>query len=878
MVNENGFAEFNSGWEEIGRDSKIKISTDPIDYKNFYYFNNNILFIANAEGVITHINDSWKEILGYLPEEIIGKKITEIIADDEKDDIETLIEGLTPEKNKISFKCYLMSNNLSLKYTDWSITFHDNILYGFIKDISETNELQEQVSQSEERLRTVLEFIPKQVYWKDVRSRYLGCNVEFAKTAGFDNPSDVIGKNDYELPWAKTADEYIFHDREIMQLGEPQYDIERQLTFDDKNIWLKLNKIPLKDRAGRTFGLLGIIEDITRQKNEYELQKESEIKFRSLFENSYDAICVISKEGSNVYVNNAFINLFGYSSRKEIMKLPPLGVICEEDRRTVEELYNSRCTNNMQPNNYNVTGLKKDGSKFVLNITASTFEMNSNEFTLAILRDITENKNIEDKLRDSEITLHALFDSITEFAVLVDLDGNITMANETAAKLFDSVPDEMTGRNIFDLIDYQHREKEKDVFKKIIKTKNSINFVETVGNIVNDITIYPIFNRADEVSSFVIIRVDITMQQNAHEALRQRDAMLSALINATTESAMLLDSNGKILMANETVAKRFNMTIEEFIGQYLFDLMSIKGAEDRKRHMEYVVNTGIPIRFEENRDDQIFDNSIYPVFDKEGKVIQLAVFASDITKRKKAEEEIKQMNNKLLESNSTKDKFFSIISHDMRSPFQGLLGFSQILLDEYDELTEEEKKHYITNIREISKNSFKLLENLLQWSRLQTGNFEFNPKVFNIAEEIEPTLLLLKNTAQNKEIAVESFIKPRAHIMADKNMLNTIVRNLVSNAIKFTNPGGKISLFSNELNDAIVFTVKDDGIGMSQEKLEMLFKPVKNISTLGTANERGTGIGLLLCKEMIEKHNGEIWVESEEGKGTSFHFTMPVLV
>jgi len=878
MANGDFSNKADSGWEEIGRDSKIPIPSDPVDYKNFFHICQNLLLIANTDGVIVNINEYWRELFGYSSEDLVGKKIIEIIADDERDTISEMLLNLSGENNNIKFYCTCMSNNLNLKYTEWSVLLQEGILYCFVKDVTEIRELDEQLFQIQERFQLVLDHIPKQVYWKDVRSRYRGCNNQFVKTVGLSDPSELIGKNDFELPWNKTAQEYIENDLQVMESGEAQYGIERHIVLEDKTMWLKINKIPLHDKEKRIVGLLGTIEDITKQKTEYVTLKESEMKFRSLFENSFEAIAVASKEGKHVYVNSAYVKLFGYSDHKEIYKISVFDVVADEYKDNVREYYETRYSSGSVPSIYNVNAVRKDGSKFILNIHASTFDFKGKEHTLAIVRDITESRQTEEKLRESEVTLRALFDSITEFAVLIDLNGNITFANQTAADLIGTTVEDLTGRNIFELNKQKFDEKEWSYLKEIVITKKNKQFEEISDGVVNAITIYPVFDSYGMVSRFVIIRVDITVQQNAIEALRERDAMLSALINATTESAMLIDSYGKILAANETVAKRYDTPVNEFIGQYLFDLLSIQGAESRKKHIEYVLKTGIPIRFEEHVGGLIFDNSIYPVFSKDGNVIQLAIFGSDITKRKKAEEEITQMNNSLLEINSTKDKFFSIIAHDMRSPFQGLLGYSQILLDEYEDLTEDERKLYIANMNEISKNSYKLLENLLQWSRMQTGSFEFNPEVFNIVEEIEPTLQLLRKTAYNKNILIESFIKPRAYIMADKNMLNTIVRNLISNSIKFTKPGGKISLYSSELNNSVVFTIKDEGVGMSKEKLALLFKPEKNISTLGTENERGTGLGLLLCKEMIDKHKGEIWVESEEGTGSSFHFTMPMMI
>ena len=239
-------------------------------------------------------------------------------------------------------------------------------------------------------------------------------------------------------------------------------------------------------------------------------------------------------------------------------------------------------------------------------------------------------------------------------------------------------------------------------------------------------------------------------------------------------------------------------------------------------------------------------------------------------------EELQRLNEQLTELISTKDKFFSIIAHDLKSPFQGLLGYSQILSTEYSTLTEDEKISFIQSIEELSQNSYRLLENLLEWSRLQTGKIVFVPEEHNLLLDLFPTLSLLKQTAQNKQIALAYSIANSVVVRADKNMLTTIVRNLVSNSIKFTKPGGNIAIEAKPVDSFVLFSIADSGIGMRKEVVENLFNVGKSVSTRGTANEEGTGLGLSLCKEMIALHGGKIWVESEIEKGTTFYFTLPL--
>ncbi|MCK9281672.1 MAG: ATP-binding protein [Melioribacteraceae bacterium] len=261
--------------------------------------------------------------------------------------------------------------------------------------------------------------------------------------------------------------------------------------------------------------------------------------------------------------------------------------------------------------------------------------------------------------------------------------------------------------------------------------------------------------------------------------------------------------------------------------------------------------------------------------------LQLLSFVADqisqTIERKKYIDAINKYAQELAETNLTKDRFFSIIAHDLKSPFQGLLGYSQILVDEFPTLNEDEKKEFILSIDELIHSAYKLLENLLEWSRLQTGKMPFKPELIPVKHEMNGTLNLLAQTASNKGINLEYNIDNSIIVFADKNMFAAIIRNLISNAIKFTNIGGKIIVDAVKKENHIEFSVTDSGVGMPKERIADLFKIDKSISSKGTANEEGTGLGLLLCKEMVDKHSGKIWIESELNKGSKFSFTLPLL-
>lgn len=226
--------------------------------------------------------------------------------------------------------------------------------------------------------------------------------------------------------------------------------------------------------------------------------------------------------------------------------------------------------------------------------------------------------------------------------------------------------------------------------------------------------------------------------------------------------------------------------------------------------------------------------------------------------------------------NATKDKFFSIIAHDLKNPFNALLGFSTLLLDDYENFTDADRIDLIQTMSDASNNAYKLLQNLLEWSRSQTGSIQWEPDAIRLHEIVTNTIDLLSNGASVKEISINAIILPNIVVWADANMATTVIRNLISNALKYTPKGGEIRVYSKKSENEIEVTIEDNGVGINDADKEKLFRIDVNHSTSGTNNEQGTGLGLILCKEFVEKNGGKIWVESIEGKGSKFKFTLPL--
>jgi signal transduction histidine kinase len=276
-------------------------------------------------------------------------------------------------------------------------------------------------------------------------------------------------------------------------------------------------------------------------------------------------------------------------------------------------------------------------------------------------------------------------------------------------------------------------------------------------------------------------------------------------------------------------------------------------------------------------------NNILFVLVALGFVIAVLIFVLYLVKRRSnqtlraARDEVQSQNTKLQELNQTKDKFFSIISHDLKGPLNSLTSFSHLLIEHTENLSKEEIQMLARDLDKSVRNLFALLENLLEWSRSQTGNIDFTPEIFDMEEVLQTNKNLLQSQAAAKRIALIVESRGPCRVSLHKQSINTVVRNLISNAIKFTNETGQIRL-GIKMTGALTISVADNGVGMSEEVINKLFRLDVKHSSQGTAKEKGTGLGLILCKEFIEKNGGKMRVQSEPGKGSVFTFSFPLKV
>lgn len=505
----------------------------------------------------------------------------------------------------------------------------------------------------------------------------------------------------------------------------------------------------------------------------------------------------------------------------------------------------------------------------------------SAEYLDMSIKNAFEKKQLKNKLIESEYRLRKQYESIPipTFTVVQKSDDEIYITNYNHESTVnypncnDTILEKQYNKTfIYNEIIYKHLKacfKKRDRISKeerlVIDEKERIFFLQC--NFIEP--------------NMVMVHInDITENYNNRKALIESEERFRSIIEKTPIGMCITDENGYFEFVNDAYCSIYKYTKEELIGKHftivvpeeLQDTMNdlyknfIKGEEELRGEWSVINKAGEIISI-------IADAVLIKGADHKKKKV---TFVIDITQRKKSEIQLKISQEDLKEANETKNKFFSIIAHDLRGPLSSFKNLSELLIQELDNISKDDLREMVELIYNSSDRLSKLLENLLEWSRLQTNKITINPQIFNLYDCIKETIDVMKDTADKKEIIISTDVDKSLQVYADINSLMTVIRNILSNAIKFTKNAGNIK-FEAYKNDNLSVTLKitDSGVGISDENIEKIFSIDKKLSTIGTNQEKGTGLGLVLAKEFIEKNKGTISVESKAGKGTSFILKIP---
>jgi len=891
-----------------------------------------IKVVDEKDFIFIQTNKSHQERTGITPEMIVNKTPYELLGKDLGDIVANNYRRCVNERKRVE---YTEKLNLPAGTKTWRTTltpvFDENnkIIYivGISYDITEQENYLIQLRKINEKLNAILETSPDGIAIIDIVGKILFASDQIAEMLGFNkrDAKSLKGKNIRDFISEKSAEQFKTNLSILLQKGS--FDKPNVYEFLDKNKHIRFAEVKsklLKGPEGQVESILVIARDITDRLAIEKEKEKSQTKYQILFENSPSGILLIGEDGTILDANTAFLKLSGF--RKDELVGKHCSTLSKEDTNNPIKDNISRIIDG-EHLVHEVTNIRKDGSKIHLLLNEQAIELdNGQKVILSISSDITELKEKERQLKDSELLFRTIADYSFDWIYLIDMDFSIKYMSPSVERVTGYTKKDFEDDIMLFLNIIHPEDREYFLSKHQIDENNNYDFssepeileyriLTKDGNIKYiSHSCAPIFDNDGNFFGRRVTNRDITQLVRQREEFKIEKEKLENLIDGIKVGTWEWEIKTGKLKVNNYWASILGYSLEELEPITLETFNSLTHPHDLEQVYSQVdlhfngkidlLELEIRMRHKDGRWIWIWDRGKLIKRDKDGNPELMIGVHIDISKQKEFEEEIKktlfdlletrkileeslferneliedltQTKEKLEKINSEKDKFFSIIAHDLRSPLSSFVGLTKILSEELGNFEQDELQEMLVELRNSSSNVYKLLENLLEWSRLQRGFIKFEPESVDLAYFIDQNIALLKEAANLKNIKLSNLIDRKCYIEADPTMLNTIMRNLLSNAIKFTPRNGevKIGAYPSEDGNYAVIYVQDTGIGIEKENIDKIFSIEHKVNRPGTEGEPSSGLGLLLCKEFIEKHQGKIWVESEVGKGTTFYFTM----
>jgi len=785
----------------------------------------------------------------------------------------------------------------------------------YIEELNQTfetvKEQKEELKKHEIKFQLLEQNISDIIWMMDLNGNFTYISPSAIKVFGYTieefpklTVSDVLTKGSYKSHKAMYAKRL-----EKEKNGELTGNVSVELLHVKKNgevFWAEVSANPLRNSQNRIIGLVGVTRDISKRVN-----SEDEIKKLSVaIEQNPASILITNIDGKIEYVNPTFCEITGFSFEEVIGENPRI----LKSGKNSPEIYVDMWTTIKKGEIWRgeLINKNKNGENYWERLIISPIKNGEDEIVnfVGIKENITAQKIAESELRDSQERYKLLSDIslegivIHENGLILDVNSSINMltgyqigelvGKDPTEMLFSSDSVEIARKNV--AREYQLP------YEVVIKRKDGSTFPAEV-----EARQYKFKDRVVKVAA---IR-DITYRKRVEDVLRS-SLKMNELLKSHNEKEIIDWGLEEAVRLSESTIGFFHFVNDDqnTVSLHTWSKETLKNCNIPDKLEHYPISEagtwvdcfhekkpvihndynalphkkGLPdghfplfryISLPVIENDKV--KIIFGVGNKKGDYTQfdadiLGLLAKTIwmvIQRKRTERE-------LVESNAAKDKFFSIISHDLRSPIGSVQGLTEALLDDMDSFSSEEMKKFIGTIHKTVTSTYNLVDNMLIWAQNHRNKIEFSPQVVVLNEIIDNTVQIDQVEADKKEIIIERKTDDKITVKADIDMLSTILRNLLFNAIKFTNRSGKIEISTSIYNNlAAQVCIKDNGVGIPKDKLNKLFMIAEASSTKGTDNERGTGLGLILCKEFVERNGGKIWVESEVNKGSSFCFTVP---
>ena len=830
--------------------------------------------ITDVEGRIRVVSSAALKMFGYDHEsEMIGRPVSDMIIAEQRERISSqaalLLRGVKPgcdEYRGLRKDGTTIDIEVNGEFIPDDEGNPASMIF-IVRDITGRKRLEERLAQTRQNYETFFNTIDEFLFVLDEQGNIIHTNSTVINRLGY-TATELAGMPVLMVHPPERRDEAGRIVMEMLQ-GLAEYCPVPLMTKSG-------SQIPVETRvtAGYWDGkpvIFGVTKDISAI-------RFSEEKFSKVFFLNPSA-CGLSDLADHTYVevNEAFYTLFGFEKDEVLGKTAlELGIFTKETREAIL----SKADSKGNVSNVETELVAKNGDiKYVL-LSSDNIFVQDKKYRFTVVQDITERKFAENALRESELRYRTLFQTSPSGIMVLDNEGTILEANGTISKTTLYPIDELEGNNVMKLAVPCRRHLVAENIRQILAGQI---LEQEIANQRKDGTLCELILRETAITlpngkrGILSVSNDITERKRAIDALKESETRFKRLFERHNAIMLQIDpDSGAIVDANDAAAEFYGYDKNTLRTMNISGINSLpdgeiltnchNAIEDNCNHFIYSHR----LASGEIRTVEVHSSPI----DFQEKQILFSII-HDITERKQAERDIQNKNEELMKLNVEKDKFFSIIAHDLRSPFNSFLGLTQIIAEELPDLTMDEIHNFAVSMRNSAVNLYRLLENLLEWSMLQRGITRFSPEPFLLLPRVTEFLVLATDPARTKEIEITYDIPEEMEVIADVHMIETVIRNMVSNALKFTPRGGKVVLRAKFLpGNSVEVSVSDTGIGMSKAMTDKLFSLDVQPIRKGTEGEGSTGLGLIICMDFIAKHQEKIWVESEETKGSTFFFSL----
>jgi len=634
------------------------------------------------------------------------------------------------------------------------------------------------------------------------------------------------------------------------------------------------------------------LKDLELEMNaELEGSIKREMLFRQAIENSLPSgIAVIDETGKQVYVNQSFCKMFGWEKDELLDKHPPYKYWPKDNLEPIMEALQKTLNNEATKEGFDLEFCHKNGDLIHVNVVVSPFmQENDKPHFLANVIDISGRKKDEEELKRSQLLLMSSIESQKDTIIFsLDLNYHYLYFNKAHADAmkFAYNSDVKTGESFLDCVT-------KDADRKSLKENidrslrgESISIIQLFGK--NNIDYYevffnPIVDEKNGIIGCASLAKNISERKQAEKTVRDSETKFKEIINQIYDGIIVFDEQEKIVIWNNGAEQISELNAEDTLNKSIVDIQYqlLPPVIRDKAAIEKAI-TGFVTQQTPDRFNQIIDSEIITSKSKNLRNIQSIVFPISLEGYHlfctviRDSTEIKRYEKELLRISAEKDKFYSTIAQYLYNPFNVFQSYTKLMVEELDSLSIKEIQRMVVEMSKSATNLYSLLDNMLQWTKMNQGKIAFSPQILNFNNTCHDAISILKPIADSKNITI-NFLSPQdISVFADIYMLKTIIRNLVTNAIKFTGTDGHIDISAVKTPSDVTISVRDNGTGITSDYIAKLFDLSHINTAMGEAEEKGTTLGLFLCKEFVEKSGGKIWAESVKGKGCEFKFTLPV--